>query len=183
MCSDWLLSLANVSAGGSNDQIIDVISLDEFGKEVANSAAQMKFVGKNASEMLDRLRGSRFNKYLEANVKLSVPDDFFDELIGKNGENGLIDQKIIELEEQLRTSTEKGKLEAAEKIKKQIDDCKTIKRNLTKSGLTNDEAIYAREHPELSAAKDIGKNAVKAGVQQAAIGAAISGSISLIRNA
>lgn len=69
-----------------------------------------------------------------------------------------------------------------ESIKEQIEKCKKIKRNLRKSSVSNKDAINARLHPKLTTGKRVVTLANDAGIKQMGYGAAIAGSVSLIRN-
>ena len=57
-----------------------------------------------------------------------------------------------------------------------------IKKNLRKSTVSSDEAVFARLHPELSTAIDVAKLSHKAGVQTAQTSAIIGGSVSIVKN-
>lgn len=164
--------------GNVNDQIFDIKILDANGIEIPGSGAQMKFVGNTPDELLSKLRSNKYRKYLDADAKLSIPDDYYDALMSKNG----IDKEIERLQKQLEHVEKDGNAKVATEKKAQIEDYKKIKRNLRKSGLTREEAIEAREHPLRSTAKDVGKIAHRAGIKQAKTGAVISGSISIIKN-
>lgn len=168
--------------GSVNDQLYDVTMLDSTGQVIAGASSQMKFVGKDANAMLDKLLSKKFSKYLENDVILDVPDDFYDKLMGTGGTPGLIDSRIKDLEDEIKKLQELNKTEDLLQRKKELEDCKIIKKNLRKSGLTNKEAIEARTNPIKSTAKDVIGVANKAGIEQAKIGAIVSGSMSIIRN-
>lgn len=161
-----------------NNQIIDVVAFDQFGDEIAGSKAQMKFVGKDAKELLSKLKGAKYQKYLDRNVRMEIPDDYYDVLMG-DGPDG-IDAQIDKLQHQL--DDDRLAADASDQVHQKIDKLRKIKKSLRKSGLTKDEAIQARMHPKTVVAKDIAKLANKAGVQQAKTGALIGGGVSLIRN-
>lgn len=162
----------------ANDQVVDIVAFDQFGEEIAGSKAQMKFVGGSAKELLGELKSEKYRKYRDENVRMDIPDDYYDVLMG-DGPDG-IDAQINTLQHKL----DDGGLarDASDKIHKEIDKLRKIKKSLRKSGLTKDEAIQARVHPKLAVAKDVAKLAHKAGIQQAKNGALIGGGISLIRN-
>lgn len=168
--------------GRTNDQIIDIAEFDVFGHEIAGHGAQMKYVGGSPEELLTKLKSNKFQKYLEADAILDVPDDYFEELVGKPGSNGIIDQKIEKLNEQIARAEKDGKTDLASNKRAQVEDYQKIKSNLRKGGLTNAEAIEARLHPIKSTLIDTGRVAHKAGLGQAKTGAVISGSISIVRN-
>jgi len=168
--------------GRTNDQIIDIAVIGANGKEVRSLGAQMKFVGSSADKLLDNLQSKKYSKYLKANAILDIPDDFYEDLVGRDGSKGIIDQRIDILESQILKAEKDGKTDAALKKKTQLEDYRKIRKRIRKSGLTNTEAIEARERPKLSTAKDIGKLAHSAGVEQAKTGAIVSGSVSLVKN-
>lgn len=168
--------------GRVNDQIYDQVDTDYLGNIIPETGVQMKFVGSSSEDCLKKLTSKNFQKYLDKDVKLAIPDDYFDELIGVDGNRGIIDKKIENIEKQINTLKKQGKTELAQKKVNEIKKLKKIKKNLNKSGVTNAEAVEARINPKLSTVKDTIKLANRAGVNQAAISSGISGSISLIKN-
>ncbi|GFI42841.1 hypothetical protein IMSAGC018_00505 [Lachnospiraceae bacterium] len=168
--------------GHVNHPLYDHVEIDVTGKIMEGSGSQMKFVGDTPDELLTKLNGKKFQKYIDADVLLSVADDDYDALMGVNGNQGIIDQKIEKLRKQVERAKQTGNTELARSKQEQIDKYTKMKRNLRKSGLTRKEAIEARLHPRLSTAKDIGRLAHRAGKEQAKYGAVISGTTSMIRN-
>lgn len=162
----------------SNDPIVDIVEVDDLGKPIIGSEAQMKFVGSSPKKLLDKLKSKKYAKYRDADVSMVIPDDYYDVLMG-DGPDG-INEQIRKLQGELDGGRLAGK--NSEAIQQQIDDLKQIKKSLRKSGLTKREALYAREHPRRMVAKDVAKVANKAGLQQARNGALIGGGVSLIRN-
>lgn len=59
---------------------------------------------------------------------------------------------------QLRHAQDNNNQELANQISSKIDKIKKIKDSVKDSGITNEEAIYARLHPKMSTAKDIAKS-------------------------
>ena len=168
--------------GSVNDQIRDLVEVGPDGRAIPGSGVQMKFVGSDPKALLGKLTSQKYQKYLDANVRLGVADDDYAALMGKGGSGGIIDQRIAELKTQAQRSDELGNRSVAEGKRKEIAKLRQIRKNLRKSGLTRKEAIDARLNPELSTAKDIVGVANRAGLEQAKYGAAVSGSISLITN-
>ena len=162
----------------SNDPIVDIVEVDDLGKPIIGSEAQMKFVGSSPKELLNALKSKEYAKYRDAGVIMDIPDDYYDVLMG-DGPDG-INEQIRKLQGELEGGRLAGK--NSEAIQQQIDDLKQIKKSLRKSGLTKSEALYAREHPKRMVAKDVAKVANKAGLQQARNGALIGSGVSLIRN-
>lgn len=164
-------------AGRRNDPIVDVVEKGNGSKMIE---AQMKFVGKNADALLEYFEtNKKAQKYLDADVLLDIPDDFYDELMEKNGG---IAKQLESYEKQLDKAIERGNSEQEKNIKDRIDKLKKIKKNLRKSGVTNEEAIEARNHPKLSTIKDVARISHKAGMRGAEYAAICTGGISLIRN-
>lgn len=162
--------------GRVNDPLYDHVRLDANGVEIIGSGEQMKFVGGSPKECLDLLKSSKYRKYLDADAILTVPSDYYEKILSE------ADSEIAKLSRQLERAQSSGKDELAVSIKEKIDRLNKIKKNLHNSGITNQEALEARLSPRLSTAKEVTKIAHRAGVEQLKIGAAISGSISLIRN-
>jgi len=169
--------------GRTNDQIIDIAVLSADGKEIKGLGSQMKFVGSSPDALLDNLQSGKCRKYLDADAILDIPDDYYNELVGKKGSKGIIDKRIDSLKSQIKEAEKAGKNDVVSSKKAQLEDCKKIKKNLRKSGLTNKEAIEARKSPRLSTAKEVVGLAHKAGVEQAKTGAIVAGSVSLVKNA
>lgn len=163
----------------SNDPIVDIVEVDDLGKPIIGSEAQMKFVGSSPKELLNALKSKEYAKYRDAGVIMDIPDDYYDVLMG-DGPDG-INEQIRKRQVKLDGDRLTGK-NSPESIQQQIDDLKQIKKSLRKSGLTKSEALYAREHPKRMVAKDVAKVANKAGLRQARNGALIGGGVSLIRN-
>jgi hypothetical protein len=62
----------------------------------------MKYVGGSPEELLVKLKRQKHRKYLDSNAILDVPDDYYEELIGKSGSKGIVDQTINKLMSKLR---------------------------------------------------------------------------------
>jgi hypothetical protein len=92
------------------------------------------------------------------------------------------DLKAQELYKQAERLEREGKAELAAKKRQQAKNYKTVKSHLRDSGISSKEAEFYRLHPKLATAKDILKASHRAGVEQAKMGAVISGGISLIKN-
>lgn len=160
-----------------NDQYVDKIRVDSTGKI---EKVQVKFVGKDASECLNKLTQKKFDKYFNDGKvdKIEVPKDFYD------GMKQQITEKINGLKEQLDAVQKKGKVEVAKKIEAQIDRYEKIDQMLEKSTVTSDEAIEAVKHPKRYTqklfAKDTFAESHKAGMESAAFAVAITAAVSTI---
>lgn len=162
--------------GRVNDQLYDHIRIDEDGFEIVGSGEQMKFVGNNPAQCLEALKSDKYQKYYDADAIITVPSEYY---------NGIIDEannQIEKLEVQLADALDKGDTERALQHRKDINKLRKIKTSLKDSGITRQEAIFARLHPKLATAKYIVKISHRAGMQQAMIGIIIGGSISLTKN-
>lgn len=164
----------DVKGSGDYDQLFDHIITDENG--IVISQEQMKFVGSNPKACLDKLASKKFQKYFDADATITIPSDYY---------NGIIEEankSINSFEKQLKHAKETGNKELEKSLEEKIEKYKKIKESLKDSGVSNSEAMEARLHPKLSTAKDVVKVAHRAGVEQAAYGAAIGGGISFIKN-
>ena len=124
--------------GRVNDPLYDHVEIDSAGNIIINSGSQMKFVGNSPKEALDKLASKKFSKYLENDVKIEVPKDYY-QGIKKEAEN-----KIKNLKEQLEKQIERGDTKRADELKKRIDDYERIKKNLRESSVSNKEAMFSR---------------------------------------
>ena len=162
--------------GRVNDPLYDHVKIDENGFEIVGSGEQMKFVGNNPYECLQKLKSGRYQKYIDADAKITVPKDFYKEIHKE------IDSEIDTLSNQLEHAQKNRNQELQHSLETRIKKLKKIKRNLRDSGITNKEALEARINPRISTAKDIVKLSHRARVEQAKIGVAVGGGLSLITN-
>ena len=160
-----------------NDQLFDITTeVDAQGNPVPGASYQMKFVGGTPKAAVEKMLSRDYQKYIDNDVKMMVPSDYYD------GMQEALDDKISDLEGQVKHLKAAGKTEAAAAKQAQLDKCRKLKRNLVRSKVSNAEAIEARNNAKWSTAKDIGRVAHRAGMEQAKMGAAIGGGMSLIRN-
>lgn len=171
--------------GSVNDPLYDTVSLDANGDVIEGTGAQMKFLGAsetdpigegNAARALEKLKSKKFQKYLDADAKIDVPADQYDNIIQE------ANNKLEKLTEQLENQKQAGNDEQVKKLQDRIDKLEKIKKNLRKSSVTGDEAVFARLHPGLSTVIDVAKVSHRAGVQTAETSAIIGGSVSIVRN-
>lgn len=167
--------------GRVNDQLYDTVKLDENGGIIEGSGTQVKFIGYSendpfnegsASRAYQKLMSDKFAKYHENNVLIEVPKDQYDNLIAET------DKNISKLHNQLERVSDpdvRAKLEA------KIERAETLRQNLRQSSVTSEEAVFAREHPYLSTAKDMGLVAHRAGMEAAEFGAIIGGSVAVVQ--
>lgn len=159
---------------GKNHPIIDRVKVLN-GQIIDGSASQMKFVG-NRDDLFKKIaqENGKFSRY--RGIKLELPSEQYDGAA----------QYCRDEASRLRLSAEKaaqnGKLEAAEKLRREASNYDQLAANVTDSGLTTDQAIFYREHPKLATALDIAKTSHRAGMDGAKYGAAIGGCISILQN-
>lgn len=164
----------DLKGSGSYNEYFDHVIIDKNGNIV--SGEQMKFVGNSPKECLNKLASRDYQKYFDADATITVPKDYYEEILLE------ADKTLDSLNNQLKYAEETGNKELQEKLEAQIKKYEKIKSSVKDSGITNKEAMEARLHPKVSTIKDITKVANKAGLEQAAYGACISGSISIVSN-
>ncbi len=163
--------------GHVNDELYDITcAVDAAGNPVPGASAQMKFVGSSPGRAVNKMLGKDYEKYIDNDCQMLVPSDYYD------GMKAALKDKCASLEKQVESLRAQGKTEAAEAKQAQLEKCRKLSKNLRKSKVSNAEAMEARTKPKLSTAKDIARVSHRAGIAQAKTGAAIGGSISLIRN-
>ena len=121
--------------------------------------------------------GKDYQKYIDNNCKMLVPSDYFD------GMKEELSGRIEDLKKQIEYLKEHGNTDVAAQKQALLEKCEKLRDNLEKSSVSNAEAMEARTDPLLSTAKDIVRVAHRAGVEQAKMGAAIGGGVSIVRNA
>lgn len=162
--------------GSVNDPLYDHVLIDEADNIIAGSGSQMKFVGGSPQEAFKKLTSKEFSKYLENDVKIEVPSDYYEGILTE------ANSKLKKLQEQLVNQRAKGNEDVVRRLEKQIENCEVIKKNLCESTLSTKEAMFARKHPVLSTAKDITKISHRAGVETAQTAALIGGGASIVKN-
>ena len=68
------------SIGGTNDQLYDLAEVDQNGIYIEGTASQLKFVGGDAKQCAKKLLNAKYDKYRDADVKIEVPSDFFEDV-------------------------------------------------------------------------------------------------------
>lgn len=159
--------------GRVNDPLYDHLTLDQNGNIISGTGSQMKFVGSNPKEAFQKLISQKYEKYRQADAKIEVPADYYE---------GIQQEAVAEIEK-IKNQLARAKTpEQAAKLQKKLEDCQTIQKNLQKSEVSNQDAMFARLHPGLSTAQDVVKLSAQAGAKSAACSAAFAGSISIISN-
>lgn len=171
--------------GSVNDPLYDLADLNGKGEILSGSGTQMKFLGasekdperlNDAKRALAKLQSSKYQKYLDNDVKLEVPSNQYEKMI-KEANNSIDD-----LQKQLIRVKAEGKEQQANQIQERIDKLNKIKKNLRKSSVSSDEAVQARLNPKISTATDVTKIAAQAGIHTGATSAVLGGSVSIVKN-
>lgn len=119
--------------GMVNDPLRDVVEVDASGRVIPGSGSQMKFVGGDPEALLDKLTSPKYQKYADNNVPFMVADDDYAALMGTNGNDGIIDRRIAELERQAKRTQESGNSSVAAQKRQEIAKLKQIKKDLKKA--------------------------------------------------
>ena len=171
--------------GRVNDPLYDTVLIDANGDIIDGSGAQMKFLGAsekdytgsgNVKRALEKLQSKKFEKYLDHDVKIDVPSDQYDGMIQE------ANSKIEELSRQLKSQKKIGNITQVQKLQDKIEKIEKIKKNLRKSSVSSNEAVFARLHPGLSTAVDVSKISHRAGIEASEMAAMIGGSVSIVKN-
>lgn len=153
-----------------NDQYVDKIREYPDGTV---ERIQVKFVGDNGAECLDKLMSKKYDKYFEGDHvdKIEIPKDHYKEI--RQGK--LIETKRADLQNQLAHVTEEGNIEAAQKLEAKIERLNKVDAMLEKSNTSTKEAMFARQHPKAYTTLQFSNQAgIEAGIGAATITAAVS---------
>ncbi len=159
-----------------NHELVDYVRVDRKGNVISNTLTQSKFVGKDGAECFKKFLSKGYEKYLKNGVKMEIPKDFFGDFQKE------ANIKIKSLESQIAKQKSFGDFQKAAKLEEKLQKCKIIKANTRSASITKEEAIYARNHPTLSTAKDMASHSHQAGMNAVGVGALVSGGVSLITN-
>ncbi len=159
-----------------NHELVDYVMVDRKGNVISNTLTQSKFVGRNGAECFEKFLSKDYEKYLKNGVKMEIPKDFFGDFQKK------ANIKIKSLESQIAKQKSFGNFQKAAKLEEKLQKCKTIKANTRSASITKEEAIYARNHPTLSTAKDMASHSHQAGMNAMQTGALTGGVVSLVTN-
>ncbi len=159
-----------------NHELVDYVRVDRNGNVIVNTLTQSKFVGRNGAECFEKFLSKDYEKYLKNGVKMEIPKDFFGDFQKE------ANIKIKSLESQIAKQKSFGDFQKAAKLEEKLQKCKIIKANTRSASITKEEAIYARNHPTLSTAKDVANLSHQSGMNAAGVGALVSGGVSLITN-
>ncbi|MFP6173603.1 hypothetical protein ACLGB1_02870 [Helicobacter pylori] len=166
----------NYATPSKNHELVDYVSVDKKGNVIPGTLTQSKFVGRNGEECFKKLLSKDYEKYFENGAKMNVPKDYYRDI------QKAADAKIESLESQIAKQKGLGNFQKAAHLEEKLQKCKTIKAHTRPASITKEEAIYARNHPTLSTAKDMVSHSHQAGMNAMQTGALISGGVSLVTN-
>ncbi len=159
-----------------NHELVDHVMVDKNGNVILGTLTQSKFVGRNGAECFEKFLSKDYEKYLKNGVKMEIPKDFFGDFQKE------ANIKIKSLESQIAKQKSFGDFQKVAKLEKKLQECKIIKANTRSASITKEEAIYARNHPTLSTAKDMASHSHQAGMNAVGVGALVSGGVSSVTN-
>ena len=116
-----------------NDPLYDTVSIDNNGNIVKETGAQMKFLGASAKDplgkndairALEKLKTKKFEKYLDNDILIDVPENQYDQMIEEAS------SQLDGLTKQLKNQQNTGNVEQVEKIQLKINKLEKIKKNL-----------------------------------------------------
>lgn len=172
--------------GRVNDPLYDHVYIDKDGNIIEGSGAQMKFLGAsekdpeglhNAERVAKKLLTDKnYQKYFDNDVKIEVPSDQYDAILDQT------DKEIESLKKQLQKNEAEGNKAVSDNLRAKLQRAEKLKKLLVKSNLSTKEAVFARMHPELAAAKDVIVTSNQAGINAGKYAAFMGGSISIINN-
>ena len=159
---------------GRNHNVVDRVQV-LGGEIIEGSQAQMKFVG-DRNQLFERIaqEDGKFARY--RGVKLELPSEQFE------GAQQYCHDKAQALREQATQVEQHGKPDIATKLRREAEHYDQLAGNVRDSGLTTEQAIFYRKHPEIATALDIVRTSHAAGMEGAKYGAVIGGCISLLQN-
>lgn len=159
---------------GRNHKVVDRVQVLN-GEIIEGTQAQMKFVG-DRDQLFDHIarEEGKFARY--RSTKLELPSEQFE------GAKQQCRDKANALRQQADVVRQNGKPELAEKLRREADNYDQLANDVADSGLTTEQAIFYREHPEIATALDIVRTSNRAGMEGAKYGAIIGGCISLLQN-
>lgn len=149
----------------NNDPLVDMQVFGTHGQPLKTQDIQMKFVGKDAKDCLDRLHSDGYEKYYDSGKGFALPDDFCDELLGEGP--GSIKQDIQDSKARLADALARGDEDACARHRKRIKEDEYLQKKIRKAGLTKEEALRAAVHPQRETLKKVAAVAHRGAVGQA----------------
>ncbi|MGN0602896.1 MAG: hypothetical protein ACI4I2_02875 [Oscillospiraceae bacterium] len=166
----------DITGRAVNETAFDVTAIDmTSGLEVENAAAQMKFIKSSPEELAKQLTGKDFSQKYPHGKYMVAKDDYSKVMECLNDQE---QQLMVKYD----NAASKGNVEVADKIADQLEYTQKVKANLKPSVVTREEAIFARNHPNLTIAKETIKSGHQVGKQCALVSGGVSGALSLVTN-
>lgn len=164
---------------GKNHKVYDHVELDARGVPISGSGSQMKFVGDTEKLLRNIAQGkgggdNDKSRYLDA--KLDLPSEQVPlaiDICNKKAES--LRLEAAKLEALGKSDLASEKIEQANKYDK-------LRGNIRDSGITTEQAVFLRKHPELATAVNIAGISHRAGVQAAKTAALFTGAVSYVTN-
>ncbi|WP_404300071.1 hypothetical protein [Alicycliphilus denitrificans] len=157
-----------------NHNVVDRVQILD-GQIIEGSQTQMKFVG-NPRQLLKDIakEDGKFARY--RGTRIELPSEQY-----KDAAQHCRDQA-----QQLRINAQHaelhGKADAAAKLRREAKNYERLASDVCDSGMTTEQAMFYRKHPEIATALDIAHTSHRAGGEGARYGAVIGSCISLLQN-
>jgi hypothetical protein len=166
----------DIAQFGKNHNVVDRIKLQN-GKIIVGTETQMKFVGK-PNDLLDKIVTGKtekdFSRYQD--VILELPTEQVE------GAKKYCSDKALELRKQANAVEKNGNKQLAKEFRENAKKYEKLQTKCQDSGVTTEDATFARTDPKTTTAKEIIKTSHAVATDAAKVGAVIGGSISLMTN-
>ncbi len=144
--------------------------IEEAGEDTKEAAREV------AGMALKDLQSAKFTRYLEKDAKISVPEDYYDEVMIETYDE--IKKRAAELEK-VRAL---GRNHEVIKIEQSIKKIEKVRKNLVKSTVSGFDELWGGQLTEWTTVKTIIESCHGSGVKTANSAAIISGSVSIVKN-
>lgn len=164
---------------GNNNTVYDHAVVDADGNVISGTGSQMKFVNDYKS-LMNKIAKGKGGGTNDLSRYQGVPLDLPSEQVAAAKQ--YCDEQAEKLLKQAAKLDELGNTELSAQKRQEAANFLQLKDKIRDSGMTSDQALFYREHPELATAMDIAKTSHGAGIQGAKIGAVVGGAVSLMSN-
>jgi PAS domain-containing protein len=137
----------------NNDPLVDIQVFGAHGQPLKTQRIQMKFVGKDAKDCLNRLHSDEYEKYYYSNALLALPDEYCDQLLGDGPDS--FKQDIQDAKSKLAAARAQGDQNACARYRKRIKTDEHLRKKIRKAGLAKDEALNAAVCPKRETLKRV----------------------------
>lgn len=138
------------------------------------------FCQRRANELRDQAQEAERHGKPEVATRLRREASSYDQ--HSESAKAFCQRRAKELREQAQKVEEHGKPDVAAKLRREASNYDQLAENVSDSGLTTEQAVFYRQHPELATLRDIALTSHRAGMDGAKYGALIGGCISLVKN-